>query len=316
MRDRQVITDPSGETVTAAWGPMHLVMRAEKDGKPQTGAAREAAQTAFDCLARIAAWRQAFKRPALNFGPPPADPLAAAMVAAAAAVGEADLTPMAAVAGTIADAVADRLAAMGMHMVVVNNGGDIAVRLSEDNTVRVGLRTAIERPEASMVLGLDARSFAWGVATSGLGGRSFTRGIASAVTVVAEHAAVADAAATAVANACDVADESIIRRPAEQLDPDTDIAGLEVTVRVGRIAAAKQRRALARAVARAEALCRSGLIRGAVITLDTLTATVGPIESRITPACNKGPAPKCTGSGPGMEKPLTTEGGNSCAEID
>ncbi len=276
------MTDPSGETVTAAWGPMHLVIKAEKNGRPQIDAAREAAQTAFDCLARVAAWRGAFRRPALAFTPPPDDPLAATMVAAVAAVGAADLTPMAAVAGTIADAVADRLAAMGMHRAVVNNGGDIAVRLADGQSVRVGLRSAIDDPCIAGVLTLDDRASDWGVATSGLGGRSFTRGIASAVTVVAERTAVADAAATAVANACNVEDENIMRRPAEALDPDTDIAGLTVTVRVGPIHPARQRRALARAAENAEALCEAGLIRGAVISLGGLSATAGGIEALLT----------------------------------
>ncbi len=276
------MTDPSGETVTAAWGPMHLVIKAEKNGRPQIDAAREAAQTAFDCLVRVAAWRGAFRRSALAFTPPPDDPLAATMVAAVAAVGAADLTPMAAVAGTIADAVADRLATMGMHRAVVNNGGDIAVRLAGGQSVRVGLRSAIDAPGIAWVLTLDDRASDWGVATSGLGGRSFTRGIASAVTVVAERTAVADAAATAVANACNVEDENIMRRPAEALDPDTDIAGLTVTVRVGPIHPARQRRALARAAENAEALCEAGLIRGAVISLGRLSATVGGIEALLT----------------------------------
>ncbi len=282
MQDRQIITDPAGATVTATWGPMHLVIMAEKNGRPQLGAAREAAQTAFDCLVRVAAWRGAFRRPALDFAPPPEDPLAAAMVEAAAAVEAADLTPMAAVAGAIADAVADRLAAMGMHKVVVDNGGDIAIRLSAGQAVRVGLRTAIDNPGIAWALTLNDREPGWGVATSGLGGRSFTRGIASAVTAVADRTAVADAAATAVANACNVEDENIIRRPAEAIDPDTDIAGLAVTVRVGRIGTDQQRRALARAAEKAETLCASGLIRGAVITLGGLSAMAGGIEALMT----------------------------------
>ncbi len=282
MQDRRIITDPAGVSVTAVWGPMHMVIKAEQDGRPRIDAAREAAQTAFDCLARAAAWRRAFRRPALDFTPPPDDPLAAAMVAAAAAVGAADLTPMSAVAGAIADAVADRLAAMGMHRVVVDNGGDIAIRLADGESVRVGLRPAIDKPDIAWVLTLDGRTPSWGVATSGLGGRSFTRGIASAVTVVAERTAAADAAATAVANACDVEDANIIRRPAEALDPDTDIAGLAVTVGVDRLRPAQQRRALARAEAKAESLCASELITGAIIALDGLSAMAGRIEALMT----------------------------------
>jgi ApbE superfamily uncharacterized protein (UPF0280 family) len=282
MQDRQILTDQDSGAVLAAWGPMRLVMRAEKNGRPRAAVAREAAHTAFDCLERIAACRQAFKQPAVNITRRPDDPLAAAMVDAAAVIGDGDLTPMAAVAGAIADVVADQLAASGMDKVVVDNGGDIAIRLSAGQTVRVGLRTAIDSPAAPLALVIDPRSPCWGVATSGLGGRSFTRGIASAVTVVADRTAVADAAATAVANACIVKDAAIVQRPAQQIDPDTDLAGLEVTVQVGRLSRRQKNRAVTRALEKAEALCAAGLMRGCVITLNEITTTAGAIDELIS----------------------------------
>ena len=282
MQDRRIITDAGGAAILAAWGPMRLVIRAEKDGRPHVGAAREAAQTAFDCLARIAVWRRAFRRPALEITRRPPDSLAAAMVEAAAAIGDPDLTPMAAVAGVIADAVADELADRGMDKVVVDNGGDIAVRLCPGNSVRVGLPGTMGSPEMTGVLTLNAERAQWGIATSGMGGRSFTRGIASAVTTISRRTVTADAAATAVANACTVEDSAIVRQPAEQLDPDTDLAGLEVTVTVGALSGGQRRLAVAQAISKAETLRTAGIIQGCIVTLAELTETTGGIGHLIT----------------------------------
>lgn len=55
------------------------------------------------------------------------------------ATGEPTLTPMAAVAGTVADAMADWLFARGADLVAVNNGGDVALRLGEGRSIRMGI---------------------------------------------------------------------------------------------------------------------------------------------------------------------------------
>jgi ApbE superfamily uncharacterized protein (UPF0280 family) len=148
--------------------------------------------------------------------------------------------------------------------VIVDNGGDIAIRLAPGETARVGLRPEIAQPEISHVLNLDGRRSSWGVTTSGLGGRSFTCGIASAVTAVARSASLADAAATAVANACFAPGADVLRVPAAQLDPNTDIPELLVTVAVGDLTGAQRSEALSNARRKAEVLTRKGVIRGAL----------------------------------------------------
>jgi hypothetical protein len=190
------------------------------------------------------------------------------MVRNVLAVGDADLTPMAAVAGTIGDAVADYLFRRGMTRVVVNNGGDIAIRLQDEEPVRVGIRTDVNNSDFDDVLVLGPGCGSWGVATSGLGGRSLTRGVASAATIVAPTASLADAAATAVANASFVEDEQIVQRYAEEVDPNTDIRGIPVTVKVGRISPEKGRVAVSKAMDRAEELVGRGIILGALIAVD------------------------------------------------
>ena len=94
-----------------------------------------------------------------------------------------------------------------------------------------------------------------------------TRGIASAVTVVADTASVADAAATAVANASFVEDEQVIRRPAEEVDPYTDIPGLLVTVKAGPLSETKKTTAVGQAMQRAEELISRNIILGAFVAV-------------------------------------------------
>ena len=223
----------------AEWGPMRLVISSFVGKTPQRDMNLRAAEEAFSCLEQVARLKERLRKP-WNIGPhDPVDQLALKMVESVRRVGSQDLTPMASVAGTIADKVADFLFARGMTKVIVNNGGDIAIRLKTPYFVRVGLREKVERTAFSRVLSLNVPSekegAAFGVATSGLGGRSLTRGIATAATVVAETASVADAAATAVANASFVEDLGVIRRLAETVDPQTDIPGIPVTVRVGNL---------------------------------------------------------------------------------
>ena len=138
-----------------------------------------------------------------------------------------ELTPMAAVAGTIADGVAAFLSSRGMTRVIVNNGGDIAIRTGSGRIGQCGHPAGFDPQRDNRhhrQLGDERAS--WGVATSGLEGRSMTRGVASAATIIAGSASVADAAATSIANASYVEDETVIQRPAEELDEHTDIPGV------------------------------------------------------------------------------------------
>src|SRR3954452_12775472 len=121
--------------------------------------------------------------------------------------GKVFITPMAAVAGAVADEIlAAMCAATQIERAFVNNGGDIAVHLREGRRFRVGL---VNRPDHPSLFGhatLEAGDGVGGLATSGWRGRSFSLGIADAFTVMAADAAAADAAATLIANAVDLPD--------------------------------------------------------------------------------------------------------------
>lgn len=264
--ERRLETLPDGR-ILAEYGPMRLLISAwiGKVIQPETAAV--AAQEAFGYLERVAEWRALLSRPASGLPPRLADPLADRMLQNVRTVGDRDLTPMAAVAGTLADAVADDLMARGMTRVAVNNGGDVAVRLRRGESLRVGIRSSVERLDIARVVRLDDRRAYWGIATSGLGGRSLTRGVASAATVISSSASLADAAATAVANATRIRRPEVAQRPAEEVDPASDLAGIAVTTAVASLDPPAVQQALTLGMSRAESLIARGRILGALVVV-------------------------------------------------
>ena len=276
------------ESVLVECGPMRLVIRAWWKNQPQLKVTRQAAEKSITYLEQIARCRSLLSRPLSKVVVLPREHLAAKMITAVKAVGDEDLTPMAAVAGTIADAVADWLVGQNMERVIVDNGGDIALRMKAGETATVGIRPRIDDLQVSHVLHLDGSQAYWGVTTSGVGGRSLTRGIASAVTVMAANACVADAAATAIGNACYVEDSSVVQVPAESLDPNTDLAGLAVTAKVGGLAPEKVLIAIESARHKAEMLSQQKIIRGAFIALQNVFAISDGLKSYISPLSETG----------------------------
>lgn len=272
------------ETVLAECGPMRLAIRAWQKHRPQQELAQQAAEESFAFLEAVANHKTVLSQFPGSIQTLPENDLALRMVENVRAVGDDDLTPMAAVAGTIADAVADWLFVRGSTKVVVDNGGDIAIRLTRNESAAVGIRPTIRNLDISHVLNLDDRKSSWGVTTSGRGGRSLTRGIASGVTVIAENASIADAAATAIANACFVEDSCIVQRPAEQMDPNSDLKGINITVDVGVLSRDKMVQAVQTALSKANALCRQQLIVGALIALEDVIVMTESMEALISPS--------------------------------
>jgi ApbE superfamily uncharacterized protein (UPF0280 family) len=275
----------AGGAVMIECGPMRLVIDARIGRVAQPQEAHQAAEHAVRCLEGVAAAWKSLGRDYRERMSLITNPLALKMIASVQAVGDADLTPMAAVAGTIADAVADFLFQRGMTRVVVDNGGDIAIRSCDGEPVAVGIRPQVDHPGISHTVVLGPERTAWGVATSGIGGRSLTRGVLEAATVVAGDASLADAAATAVANASYIADSAVVRKPAEAIDPHTDIAGLDVTVRVDPLAEESKELAIDQALRRAEELIGRGVMLGAFVACQERIAMTRFIAERvITPS--------------------------------
>jgi len=110
---------------------------------------------------------------------------------------KADVGPMAAVAGVLADLAVKEMLRDGCKVAVVENGGEVSA--VSDQPVDIAFAAGDE--PLSREMGFRLRKFPVGVATSsGLYSHAFSFGDAEAVTVFAVAAGVADAAATAVAN--------------------------------------------------------------------------------------------------------------------
>jgi uncharacterized protein len=191
--------------------------------------------------------------------------------------GDCFITPMAAVAGSVAEEILGAmLAAAQLDGAYVNNGGDIALHLTGSEQFTVGLMDRPDRHGVMRTMTIHADDAIRGVATSGRHGRSFSLGIADAVTVLARTASQADAAATIIANAVDLPGHpSIVRVPANELQPDSDLGARLVTRHVGELSGHEIEDALESGGARARELLVAGLIEGAALRLLGETVVVG-----------------------------------------
>ncbi|RKF50670.1 UPF0280 family protein [Paraburkholderia fungorum] len=194
------------------------------------------------------------------------------------------ITPMAAVAGSVADELITAFAREGIARAFINNGGDIALHMTEGQQYRVGVfadLAAFSGARLSDDLALDANLTLGaalpirGIATSGWRGRSFSLGIADSVTVLARNAATADAAATIIANAVNLDHARIARRPASSLKDDSDLGDMLVTVDVPSLPQPLIDFALARGVDTARRLLEQGLIEGAALFLQGRARVAG-----------------------------------------
>lgn len=186
------------------------------------------------------------------------------------------ITPMAAVAGAVADEILSAMLQAGdLTKAYVNNGGDIAFHLATEERFRTGVVCNPEHPHLDAIATLDGRQPSRGLATSGWRGRSQSLGIADAVTILAENAANADAAATIVANAVNIDHPAIRRAPARELRDDSDLGDLPVTVTVGALPIFAVQQALSSGVCIAQDLRRRGLIQAAFLSLQGENVAIG-----------------------------------------
>jgi len=183
------------------------------------------------------------------------------------------ITPMAAVAGAVAETVLQAMVHPAIPRAYVNNGGDIALQLGAGETLTSAISLSPHR------FTIHAEDKVRGIATSGWRGRSFSLGIADSVTVLARTAAMADAAATMIANQVDLPGHPSIRRaPARSLQADSDLGDIPVTVAVGPLTEADVATALARGLAAASAFRARGLIESAALFLDHQSRVLGALE--------------------------------------
>lgn len=190
------------------------------------------------------------------------------------------ITPMAAVAGAVAEELLQALLrGRTLAKAFVNDGGDIALHLSPGQSLRAGIVNDLLHPGIDATTEIVFDDPVRGIATSGWRGRSQSLGIADAVTVLAPSAAQADAAATLIANAVNVDHPAIERRPARTLKEDSDLGDLPVTVAVPPLPAGSIRQALQNGLATARAMQQGGLILAAYLALQGQVETLAlPVE--------------------------------------
>lgn len=278
IRRPQISLLADGKRLHLQDGPIDLIVEA-CGSKTNVSAAHEAAAQRFTgLLDELCAELPELRRPA--------DPertmlrgIVARRMHAAVAPFAADcfITPMAAVAGSVAEEILDAmLAAARLDRAYVNNGGDIALHLTGSEQFAIGL---MDRPDAYGVMrtmSIDAHDPARGIATSGRHGRSFSLGIADAVTVLARTASQADSAATVIANSVDLPGHPAVRRvPANELQPDSDLGDMMVTRDVGVLTGREIAEALDSGARRARRLLAAGLIESAILRLLGESETVG-----------------------------------------
>lgn len=250
-------------------GPIDLVIDAR--GAPdEVRAAHEQAWCRFqDVLDTLVAELPLLRSPLGSAYPLARGPVARRMVAAVWPHRGVYITPMAAVAGAVAEEIlAALLAGRRLSKAYVNNGGDIAVFVAPGESFTAGIVDNPSIPGIDATLRLEAPC---GVATSGWRGRSHSLGIADAVTVLARTAAEADAAATMVANAVNADHPAIRRAPARSLREDSDLDDLAVTTAVGPLPPSAVEAALDSGLATAARLRACGLLKSAYLALQGRT---------------------------------------------
>ena len=253
-------------------GPTDLIIDA--DGPQRLALFEVAVEAMRDVLAGLAGELPLLRAP-WHAAQRPSGPVARRMHDACRLAGGGFVTPMAAVAGAIADhvlaAMTESRAAATATKISVNNGGDIAFWTGNGAITRA----AIAGPDFGSIT-LHGPTGWRGMATSGHGGRSLSTGIADSVTVLADCAAGADVAATLIAGAVDCPGiAGIHRRPAREIDPDSDLGSRPVTVGVPPLGTAQIMDALAAGQEMALRMMKTGRIAGAVLELQGEIAVAG-----------------------------------------
>ncbi|MFK8080606.1 MAG: UPF0280 family protein [Granulosicoccus sp.] len=259
-----------GKRLHLQHGPIDLVIEAMGDCEMVAQAYRQAHEAFGTVLTDLVSELDSLRKPLMKRATELQGPVAKRMYQAAMPCCELDrVTPMIAVAGSVADHVLEAmLEGTALERAYVNNGGDIALWLAPGQAFTVGI---CENPETGAVAAnveLQACDAIRGIATSGWRGRSHSLGIADAVTVLAACAADADTAATLIANAVDLPGSSHVHRePACHLSPDSDLGDRPVTVAVDTLTPEEVAKALERGRLKAEQLSEMRLVSAAYINL-------------------------------------------------
>lgn len=263
-------------------GPIDLIISAD-GGPAEVRRAYQIAAAMFpNILPELVAKLPILRAPIGDMKPVLLSPIARRMVDAVWPHRDVFITPMAAVAGAVAEHVlAAMVEAAALRRAIVNNGGDIAIHLADGETLRAGLVGDLALPTMDATIEITSSDPVRGIATSGWRGRSQSLGIADSVTVLAATASTADTAATMIANAVNIDDPAIRRMPARAVRDDSDLGDLPVTIDVGLLATQKAEQALENGLHRAAELRARGLIAAAYLQLQDQVRVVGDMTRSV-----------------------------------
>jgi ApbE superfamily uncharacterized protein (UPF0280 family) len=287
MRQPPTIRKLPGDRLHLHHGPIDVVLKAWGEPDAVRAATRAATRGFPHILPALAEELKELRKP-IDKSPKVKGSIAKRMVAACEPFEGEFITPMAAVAGAVAEALLEVMTKAGpLERVFVNDGGDIAFMTTPGHALTFGIAGDFSGGKIPMLNGtavFDHASGIGGIATSGAHGRSFSLGIADSVTVVARTASQADAAATLIANAVDCDAKTIERTPAREIDPDSDLGARLVVTDVGRLSTEQIEASLAAGAVKAEAYLARGLIAGAVLMLRGTTHSIGAPLARLSRA--------------------------------
>jgi uncharacterized protein len=263
-------------------GPIDLIIEAFADDSREIAMAYEQASMRFSSLlANLVTELPALRARMTNEFPIFADLVAQRMARAVWPYREKFITPMAAVAGAVADEILHALVTgRKLTRAYVNNGGDIAMHLAPGEKFDIGI-AGIEDAAMKGRFTIHAKDNIRGVATSGWRGRSFSLGIADSVTVLARSAAEADAAATMIANAVNVDHPGIERAPACENHEESDLGSMLVTRAVPALDRKSIERALDAGTSVAQKYLKFGLIESAALRLQGQVGSIGNCSNNL-----------------------------------
>lgn len=259
-------------------GPIDLIVEAfGKTGEIQN-AYRAATSRFVTVLDELCEELPLLRQPVQGPGAEVRAPIARRMMKAVKPYAERTfITPMAAVAGAVAEEILESMIANAeLTKAYVNDGGDIALHIGSGEEFSIGM---VERPDRASLFGkmrIQESDPVRGIATSGWRGRSFSLGIADAVTILARTAACADSAATIVANAVDLPGSAKVHRiAAREIAPDSDLGDIPVTQAVEELTPEEVQQALHAGEDWADHLIDEDLIFAAALHLQGETRIVG-----------------------------------------
>jgi ApbE superfamily uncharacterized protein (UPF0280 family) len=271
-----------GDRLHLNHGPIDLVIAADGDAREVRRAYQVAAAMFPNILPDLVAKLATLRAPIGEVKPIVFNPIARRMVEAVWPYRDRFITPMAAVAGAVAEHVLSvMVGAAPLRRAIVNDGGDIAIHLAEGKRMCAGVVGDLSLPRMDATIEIASADPVRGIATSGWRGRSQSLGIADSVTVLAPSASMADAAATMIANAVDVDDPAIRRLPANEVRDDSDLGERLVTVAVGLLDSRKVEEALESGTRYAAELRARGLIEAAYLQLQDQVRVVGAMHKSV-----------------------------------